>query len=319
MFKLFEKESIIAYLILALVVILIGVKVFVTGSYLADNNSSLAFHYLLKTQTWNIVLVKTIILICILLSLLFFSLIFKDFSYQSKSGLIAVFVVCVNTLLSLIFPFNLEGVFSVLLFLILSYTTARLEKKKDTTSSIFNIGFLFALSIAVTYYMSFFIVPLIFALFIFGRNGIRDLLALMIGILVPIVIFLSIILLTNNIDLLGLIILPIKILENSILANWEWLVFGYSILSFLLVIPLIAGFTIATRKFYTFLFFCILTLLPVFIFIGFSGSKPFYLILFVSSFYTLPFLLKAAGNRLKNVMLILGLFGAIFVTFVQFK
>lgn len=319
MYKLFENKSIVAYLIVAFLVILLGFKVFVTGPLVTESEGSFLFTHVLKTHLWGPSLLRSLVFVVLLIGFFMFNLIFKEFSYQSKSGLFAIFVVCIHNILALSLPFNLEGVFSILLFLILSLLVLKLEKIKDTTSSFFNLGFVFVLSTVATNYMLFFLFPLIFAMFIYGRNGLRDFLAMILGISTPIIILGSIILLQNNQEILGHLVFSIKQIKYLLLIRWEWLILGLTAVSFIVTLPLINSFTIATRKFYTYLFFCIVVLIPAFILIGISGNKPYGLTMTLASFYILPFILKTYSRLFKNLMLFLGIVAAIFATFVQFK
>jgi hypothetical protein len=319
MYKLFENKSIVAYLIVAFLVILLGFKVFVTGPLGTESEGSFLFTHVLKTHLWGPSLLRSLVFVVLLIGFFMFNLIFKEFSYQSKSGLFAIFVVCIHNILALSLPFNLEGVFSILLFLILSLLVLKLEKIKDTTSSFFNLGFVFVLSTVATNYMLFFLFPLIFAMFIYGRNGLRDFLAMIVGISTPIIILGSIILLQNNQEILGHLVFGFKQIKYLLLSRWEWLILGLTAVSFIVTLPIINSFTIATRKFYTYLFFCILVLIPAFILIGISGNKPYGLTMTLASFYILPFILKTYSRLFKNLMLFLGIVAAIFATFVQFK
>jgi hypothetical protein len=139
------------------------------------------------------------------------------------------------------------------------------------------------------------------------------------GIMAPILIFYSIILLQNNQVVFDLILSIQKQIHYLLLTSWEWLILGLIIISFILAVPIIGSFTIATRKYYTYLFFCILILIPSFVFLGIAGRKPYGLSMTLANFYILPFFLKMTNIRLRNLTLFFGLIGAIFATFVQFK
>lgn len=319
MYKLFENKSIFAYLIVTFLVILLGAKVFVSGPLLVENEGSFLFTYVLKTHLWSPSLLRGLVFVFELVGIVLFTLIFKEFSYQSKSSLFSIFVVCIHNILALSLPFNLEGIFSILLFLGLSLLVLRMEKVKDTTSAFYNLGFAIVLSVVATNYMLFYLLPLVFAMFIYGRNGLRDLLALFVGIITPIIILGSLILIQNNQDLINLFAINFKKINYLLLARWEWLTLGLTAVSFMLTLPILNSFTIATRKFYTYLFFCFIVLIPAFIFIGISGKKPYGLTLTLASFYILPFMLKTSSRLFKNLMLFLGIVAAIFATFVQFK
>ena len=319
MYRLFEIKSIFAYLILVFLVILLGIKVFMTGDLVLDNNGSFVFTYILKTHLWHPNFLRVLIFICALVSFFVFTLIFKEFSYQSKSGLLAVFVFSINSIVSISLPFNLESIIGSNLFLVLSFLVLKLEKEKDTTSSFYNLGFLIVVSSLVTNYMLFYLLPLFFTLFIYGSSGLRDFLAMLVGIATPIVLIGSIILLQNNWKLLALIVDIARQIHYMFLTSWDWFILGLTVIAFILALPIINSFTISTRKYYTYLVFCFLGLIPAYIFISISGKKPYVLVMTISSFYILPLILKTSSGLFKNLLLILGIIGAIFATFVQFK
>jgi hypothetical protein len=319
MFKLFEKESIIAYLFFSLLILLIGLKVFFIGELNLDNEGSFLFNHIIDSTSWNINVLKGLIFTIVLFCFYFFSLLYKHFSYHSKAGLVFQFVFGVNTLLAFIFPYSLEHVLVGFLFLILSLSLIHTDQRKDTVANFFNLGFVFTVSIFISSSMIFFLLPIIFALVIFGKSRFRDLLALIIGFFSPLVILTSILVLFNLESVFIKLISSYFLVSYNLLSNWEWLLFGIAVLSAFLTFPIVNSFTINTRKFYIYLFFCFLSVLSVYLLFNVAGNKAYFLVMILASFYLLPFLFEIRSYRTKNFLLFFGLIMAFFATFVQFK
>jgi hypothetical protein len=276
MFKLFEKESIIAYLFFSLLILLIGLKVFFIGELNLDNEGSFLFNHIIDSTSWNINVLKGLIFTIVLFCFYFFSLLYKHFSYHSKAGLVFQFVFGVNTLLAFIFPYSLEHVLVGFLFLILSLSLIHTDQRKDTVANFFNLGFVFTVSIFISSSMIFFLLPIIFALVIFGKSRFRDLLALIIGFFSPLVILTSILVLFNLESVFIKLISSYFLVSYNLLSNWEWLLFGIAVLSAFLTFPIVNSFTINTRKFYIYLFFCFLSVLSVYLLLMLRETRPIF-------------------------------------------
>jgi hypothetical protein len=319
MFKLFEKESIIAYLIYSILILLLGIKVFSRGVLDTSSEGSYFLTSILNLKDWNHLLLRGLIFLVILFSFFILSLIYANFSYHTKSGLIFQFVICVHFLVASIFPFSLEQVLCVLLFLLMSLLLTRADQKKETVATFYNLGFLFALSILLSISMLFYLIPLLFAIFIYSKNGVRDLLSLILGIASPVCIFFSIIILSDQLSIFHEILTMAKLIHYDLAKKWEWVIAGICLLSMGVTLPSIGSFTIHTRKFYTYLFFCVLTVLPIYIFLSTSEHKMSVMVMLIASFYFLPFLFQMRSYRIKSFLLFFGLIISIFATFVQFK
>lgn len=319
MFKLFEKESIVAYFILLSLLLLITSKVIFFSEVVRENQSSLLFYNILKAHEWNISYVRGLLLCIVLINFLLFSSVYRDFSFYPKSNLIGYFVVSVHTLVVLSFPIRLEDFFSVMFFYILSLKQLSADKEKDTTKCFFYIGLVYAISIVVSGDMLFYLFPMFFALFIFGRNGMRDFLAMLIGILAPIIILWSVVVMQDNNEFYSKVLSILKHMQYDLLTRYEWLTMGILVVSFIIAQSVVNSFTISTRKYYTHLFLGILALVPYYFLISSYGAKPHYLMYTYASFYLLPTLYMTRSDKVKSYMLFFGLFLAFFATFVQFK
>jgi len=319
MFKLFEKESIIAYLLYSVLLLLLGVKVFNTGILDTNTESSSLLTSILKVQEWNHILLRGVVFFTLLLSLFISSLIYVNFSYHIKAGLVFQFVLCAHFLIAFMFPFSLEQTMAACMFLIMFTILIQVDQKKETVATFYNLGFLFTLSIGVSIGMLFYMIPLLFAILIYGKTGVQDLLALILGIGTPLCIFASIILISGQysifIELFGLL----KVIQYDLAQKWEWLIVGIGVLSALITFSSIASFTIHTRKFYTYLFFCFLTIMPLYTLLSIAEQKMNSIVMLIASFYLLPFLFQIRSYRIKNFLLFFGLIISIFATFVQFK
>lgn len=319
MFKLFEKESIIAYLIYSILILLLGIKVFSIGVLDMNSKGSYFLTSILSVNDWNHLLLRGLIFLVILFSFFILSLIYANFSYHTKAGLIFQFVICSNILVAFIFPFSLEQVLCVLLFLLMSLLLTRADQKKETVATFYNLGFLFALSILLSISMLFYLIPLLFAIFIYSKNGVRDLLALILGIATPISISLSIIILSDHSAIFNEILTMTKLIHYDLATKWEWGIAGICLLSMGVTFPSIGSFTIHTRKFYTYLFFCALTILPIYSLLSITETKMGAIVMLIASFYFLPFIFQTRSYRIKSFLLFFGLIISIFATFVQFK
>jgi len=319
MFKLFEKETTIAYLIFSILLVLLCIKVS-TGQLTSPVRQD-SFIYFLPyiTKNWSAFAIRCSTLCIIFFSFFIFSLLYRQFSYHSKGGLIFLFVICVHTILALCFPFHIETTLIGFFFLVMSHFLVSTNQQKETTPIFFNLGLVFSLSLCISPSMLFYTIPLLFSLPIFGKNGLRDLCALAIGILTTFILIASIIW-TSNQENQFINLLP-KILEikYKLLANWEWGLFVIGLLSAFLTFPKINLFTINTRKFYIYLFFCLLSSMLSFLFLTFNGIKNYILIMIIASFYYTPFLFKLDNYRLKNILLFFGFVLSFIAIFVQFK
>jgi len=319
MFNLFEKESIIAYLIYSTLILLLGIKVFSTGVLDMNYKSSYFLTSIINISTWNPFLIRGSIFLVILLSFFILSLIYVDFSYHAKAWLVFQFVICCQFLAAFIFPLSIEQVLCVFVFLLMSLLLVRADKKKETVETFYNLGFLFAFSILLSFSMLFYLIPLSFAIFIYSKNGARDLLALILGVVTPICMCVSYFILTDHSSVSLEIYAMVKLIHYDLAKNWEWMIAGICLLSMLITFPSIGSFTIHTRKFYTYLFLCALTILPIYSLLSITETKMNLMVTLIASFYILPFIFQTRSYRIKSFLLFFGLIISIFATFVQFK
>lgn len=319
MFKLFETKSIIAYLIFILIIILLGSKLYYSEVFPLANTNSIFIGSVLNINTWNTLTLKLIVFIMISLNFILFSTICRHFSYHSKGGLVFLFILGVHTILTLTFPVNLEHIFVGFLFLVLSQILSQIYQRRETVNVFFNLGFVFSWSFFASSSMLFFLPPLLFSLMIFGKNGARDLWALLIGIGAAFAILVSLILVFSSNDLWINIFSSVQVLHYKLPYRWEWLFFVIAVLSALVAFPHINLFTINTRKFYIYLFISFLSIVLFFLIFSDNGLKNYYLIMIIASFYFTPFLFKMKSVRFKSLLVFLGLLIAILATFVQFK
>jgi len=242
-----------------------------------------------------------------------------DFSYHAKAWLVFQFVICCQFLAAFIFPLSIEQVLCVFVFLLMSLLLVRADKKKETVETFYNLGFLFAFSILFSFSMLFYLIPLSFAIFIYSKNGARDLLALILGVVTPICMFVSYFILTDHSSVSLEIYAMVKLIHYDLAKNWEWMIAGICLLSMLITFPSIGSFTIHTRKFYTYLFLCALTILPIYSLLSITETKMNLMVTLIASFYILPFIFQTRSYRIKSFLLFFGLIISIFATFVQFK
>ncbi len=319
MFKLFEKESIIAYLIYSILILLLSIKVFHTAVLDMNYKSSYFLTSIIDIGAWNPFLIRGSIFLVILFSFFILSLIYVDFSYHAKGWLVFQFVVCCQFLAAFIFPLSMEQVLCVFVFLLMSLLLVRADKKKDTVETFYNLGFLFAFSIVLSFSMLFYLIPLLFTIFIYSKNGARDLLALILGVVTLISVFVSYFILTDHSAVSLEFYAMFKLIHYDLAKNWEWVIAGICLLFMGITLPSIGSFTIHTRKFYTYLFFCALTILPIYSLLSITETKLSLLVALIASFYILPFIFQARSYRVKSFLLFFGLIISIFATFVQFK
>jgi hypothetical protein len=201
----------------------------------------------------------------------------------------------------------------------MSLLLVRADKKKETVETFYNLGFLFAFSILLSFSMLFYLIPLLFAIFIYSKNEARDLFALILGVVTPITLFVSYFILTDHSAVFPEIYAMVKLIHYDLAKNWEWMIAGICLLSIGITFPSIGSFTIHTRKFYTYLFLCALIILPIYSLLSITETKMNLMVMLIASFYILPFIFQTRSYRVKSFLLFFGLIISIFATFVQFK
>jgi hypothetical protein len=167
--------------------------------------------------------------------------------------------------------------------------------------------------------MLFYLIPLLFAIFIYSKNGARDLFAMILGVVTPITLFVSYFILTDHSAVFPEIYAMVKLIHYDLAKNWEWMIAGICLLSIGITFPSIGSFTIHTRKFYTYLFLCALIILPIYSLLSITETKMNLMVMLIASFYILPFIFQTRSFRVKSFLLFFGLIISIFATFVQFK
>lgn len=317
MYKWFEKNSITAYLLTAVVIILSAIRVFHTGELLLENRGSVFFNTIFEVSVWNVVFIKLLIVSFHLLSLGLYLTIYRRFSFYEKNPSLILYIVSVNTLIGLLFPFTLEYVLCNFLFLLFSIYIQGIEQKKDTTVDFYWLGAYFILSICLSFSNTILAIPFLFTVFIYGKSGARDVLGILLGAGVIFSLLWSVELWRSPHWTLFDSFRPYLNFQYQLPQRWEWAAIVILILSALGSFKTIGLSNIQTRKYFTFLFFVLVCALLFTIFLSQAKTRNVSTLLMLTNFYLPPFILNIRNKILKSVFLFFGLILAIFATFVR--
>lgn len=319
MYKLFEKNSIIAYLICLGLYVLYGVRLFTTQNFYVDKSEFVILDSIFQINEKNVFLYKflSFTLFGIVLVLMYNLAVRRDLTL--KNELIAVAVVLIFGVHALLFSSSLSSFILIFFFTSILTSLVNTPKKSQTVDSIYYIGVLYGMTTLLSPNTIVLLPLLLICINQFGKNGMRDIGGLLLGLCTPIYILITYLYLTDNFHLISRWIGQFHAYKFQFPTAIQYLPIAISIISGVLAMPYIANFNINTRKLYTVIFGALVLLSISAVFLKFNHLKYILALMFVGSLYFSIYLSHIRNKRLRELLLIVGIVSAIINTFVSYN
>lgn len=317
MYKLFEKRSLFAYIVLFLLFGILATNIFQCDYKALVFDDSFIFKNILKIQNWSNLIIQFLVFLLFVIFVFLIMMICKHFSFTGKNILIIQVLFIVNCIFALYFENSLTSIIELLFVLLFLLFFVNSDKKTQTVNLFFNIGFTFGISLFISLKLLIFLPILFFSANIYGKNGFYDLFSFLFGLIVPLYLIYSYLYLTDNQQFFYQYLNSINKLKYDIIHGKEILIFCQFILCAFMTLPVIANFNINTRKLYTVLLSMFFILTPFYIFLSFGEEKSYLILSLIATLYLSAFISTSRNIKLKNIILFSGFIMAIVVTFIK--
>lgn len=277
---------------------------------------SFLFDTIFKIQESNLYLLSIVSFLLIILSLVFYTLVSSKFSFQVRSVVLIATIPTINYIVAFIYPYNIEGIFMGLFFLIISFILMSIENKKSTIEPFFHVGLLYGLTFLISYESILLLPSMLLSVIIFGKNGIKDFLSFLFGAIVCFYILITWLILVDKTSKLNELMNFILLIRYQLLSNRELMPFVIAFLSLVAAYSYQSGINIHTRKYFMFLFFAIGSIFLFNIFFSIYSVKSFVAIMGLSSFYFSSYLIQSKNQKIKNGLILIGIALASMSTFL---
>lgn len=315
MYKLFEKKSIIAYLIIVILLGIIGLQIFQSNEYQTTNSDSFLINHILRFDRLNLIACKSILLLLFLILTIAISYLCSRFSYIGKSSLIVIVLFLTNCIFALHFENNLISILELCLIVILFLFFNDTEVKNHTANFFFNLGFIFGISLFLSMKFLIFVPIMLFSINIYGKNGFSDFFRFVFGLLIPIYIFISYLYLTDSLNFIHNYINTIRHIQYDIAKGTEMIIYAGFAISLILAFPFVTTFNINTRKLYTIILSLYFILFPFNFFLSLSENKSYLTLAFIATLYFSAFTICIRNYRTKNFIVFTSILIAIVSAF----
>lgn len=317
MYKLFEKKTLFAYILLFLLFGLLGFHIFQHDYQSLIARDSFIFTFIIKPSSANIHWVQLLVFIVFLVMFYLLTIVFNQLSFTSKNLLAIQSIFLINSILALYFENDLISIFELFFVLLYLMFFVISDKKAQTTSLFFNIGFIFGVSIFLSLKLLLLLPILLFSANIYGKNGFGDLFSFIFGLMVPIYIVSTFLYLSDKLILISLYSDSIIQLQYDMIRGKEIILFSLISLFAFMAFPAIPTFNINTRKLYTILLSMFFILVPFYIFLSFRENKSYLILSLIGTLYLSAFLSTSKKYKLKSFILFSGFVMAILVTIIR--
>lgn len=315
MHRLFEKNSPIIYVLCLLLTILFGIKLFNRCPFLSSDQSIFIIRSFTSEDSSKILLSK-VISFCIWIYMLFgvFGLYSqKDINIRNAS--LPIYTILIFGISALSFEISLSDFIFVGYVFILILQLYKIRKESKTTNNFHGMGLALGISCLISIHMIVIIPIMFFVWGNFGKSGIKDLLALIIGILIPIYTLAAYSYLADEPQIWSHYFTAISLFEYSLPKKYEYLALVICFIGTIKSLPYTQNFNINTRKIYT-----ILTVV-FFLYFGLSlclrveGSSLIFCVMFISSLFLHIYISQTRNKKLQNILLAIGLIWSFLSTF----
>ena len=319
MYKLFEKESFVAYLIYVLLLGLLAVQIVLNSPFDNTNVDSFLLGYVFHLDFASSYLSKAFLFLVVLLTSFLNYRLLRETSFYSKSSTLFLSIITINLIVAFIYPYTFSNIVFLLYFSLCANFLYRSHSQGTTVSLYFKLGFWTGIASLIVLESIFLIPALIFSVFVYGDYGLRDFVSLIFGILVSWFIGASFLLFADKLELMYSFFGNIRNIDYDFLTGYEWIILVILLVSSVFAIPIVPNANIRTRKLYTFLLFVFLTVVPLYVFLSIGEIKMNLVLMVLASYYFIPYYMQIRGAKMKGFLLFSGIVMAIIATFVPIK
>lgn len=317
MFKLLHKNLLVSALCSIVMFAMVWYSLIYKKSIFIITDTKLDFIHLISSKIEiNTNIAQVFFLITVAIIGFSFSFLIYKIKLDNTFGFIPTILFLFHILICLHFKIIISDIFVLLFVFVLLVLFEKTLKLKKITSYFYTIGVLSSLFIILTI-KSLFLLPVIFlAVNIFGKNGIKDLLAFLVGFFTVIYIVFSISYIYDSTHLFLEYFLQFRNIKISLDLGGHYILILLILIEWLITIGYINNFNINNRKLFSFVFSLALLSVIIMIFTKYLDSYNILFLANLGTMYTCAFIYTSRNKKIKNSILILILLLSIINTFV---
>lgn len=304
MFGQFEKNTPVAYIICLILLIGIGYKIAIIDYSLCPVETMPVLARVFgATESQALIKIIVFFIFVIIISNIYSVNNHKDVSLRHP--LLPIYFLLIHLLFTLFFRISLTEVLTMLFLSILYLKFYTIHKGQETTSHFFAIGAMYICTVIIAPGASVALLAILLSISVFGKNGIRDLLGLIVGMLTPVYFWISFLYITNDLASLDRYLHSFYTWKFLWPVGAEYLVIGAAILYFILAQPYVTKFNIHSRKLLTINNLLAICFILFAVFYTYGNQKPMLILAFLSSYYLAVFVVHLRNKRMRQIILYL--------------
>lgn len=317
MYKLLHKNILVSIVFSIVLFLMIWYNLVTKKSILVFSDYKLDFLHLISSKiSISTGFAQVFFLIIVAIIGILFSFLMHRIKLDNIFNLIPTILFFFHIILCLNFKIILSDIFILLFVFVLLLLFEKTLKLKNITSYFFTIGVLSSIFIILTV-KSLFLLPVIFlAVNIFGKNGLKDLLAFLLGFVTIIYLVFGLSYITNSSHLFLEYFLQFKNIKISLDFGLYYLIIILTIIEWLISVGYINNFNINNRKLYTVVFSMLVISAFVLILTKYLDSYNLLFFANIGTMYSSAFIFTTRNKKIKNSLLILVILWSIINTFV---